>query len=225
MNLKGRLQNGSRFLSFSGCWIMDMDSLKYFRVPQRNWIYTFGKIMDVYGDTLSMLRPGKNGHHSTDNIFRLMFLNNSCCILIQISFKVIPWGADGSAQNRRQTIICSNGGLIYRCISASRRVNVFINYFVLNLKIHGIPAHLIRWTDHPTSYVIWRSVHFDKKCQGYVYVKCMYWNTMQKIKHYLIYENRVNENKVLSYCEALRYMWNNRNQQKMFSVMPNLQTH
>ena len=29
------------------------------------------------------------------------------------------------------------------------------------------------------------------------------------MKHYLWHENKVNENKV-SYCEALRYMWNNK---------------
>ena len=33
---------------------------------------------------------------------------------------------------------------------------------------------------------------------------------MQKIKHYLRNENKVKENKVLSYYEALRYMWNNK---------------
>ena len=30
------------------------------------------------------------------------------------------------------------------------------------------------------------------------------------MKHYLAHENKVIQNKVLSYCEALRYMWNNR---------------
>ena len=43
----------------------------------------------------------------------------------------------------------------------------------------------------------------------YVYVTWGYWTTIQKIKHYLRHENKVNENKVLSYCEALSYMWNN----------------
>ena len=28
----------------------------------------------------------------------------------------------------------------------------------------------------------------------------------KKIKHYLRYENKVNENKILSYCETLSYM-------------------
>ena len=46
---------------------------------------------------------------------------------------------------------------------------------------------------------------------------------MYKIKHYLRHENKVNENKVLSYCKA---MWNNQKQQKMlFSFMANLQTY
>ena len=37
------------------------------------------------------------------------------------------------------------------------------------------------------------------------------------------HENKVNETKVLSYSEALRYMWNNK--QKLFPIMLNLQTH
>ena len=34
---------------------------------------------------------------------------------------------------------------------------------------------------------------------------------MQKTKYYLRQENKVNENKVFSYCEAEKYMWNNIN--------------
>ena len=55
----------------------------------------------------------------------------------------------------------------------------------------------------------------DKKCPDYVYVKWEYWSTMQKIKHYLRYENKVNKSKVLSYCEALRCMWNNKNHDRI----------
>ena len=43
------------------------------------------------------------------------------------------------------------------------------------------------------------------KCQDYVYVKGGYQNTMLK-KHYVWHEHKVNENKVSSYCEALRYL-------------------
>ena len=46
---------------------------------------------------------------------------------------------------------------------------------------------------------------------------------MYKIKHHLRHENKVNENKVLSYCEAPRYMWNNK--KSLFSFMSNLQTY
>ena len=46
---------------------------------------------------------------------------------------------------------------------------------------------------------------------------------MLKIKHYLRHENEVNKNKVLSYGEALRYMWNNKKTgKKLFSFMWNL---
>ena len=36
------------------------------------------------------------------------------------------------------------------------------------------------------------------------------------------HDNKVKKDKVLSYFEALWYMWNNK---KMNSIMPNLQTH
>ena len=34
----------------------------------------------------------------------------------------------------------------------------------------------------------------NRKCQDYIYLKWEYWSTMQKVKHYLRYENKVNEN-------------------------------
>ena len=42
------------------------------------------------------------------------------------------------------------------------------------------------------------------KSLDYVHMEWEYWSTMQKIKHYSGHENKVNENKVLSYCKALR---------------------
>ena len=58
----------------------------------------------------------------------------------------------------------------------------------------------------------------NRKCQYYVYVKWEYWSTG---KHYLIYENKVNENKLLSCYEALRC----ETIKKLFSFMSNLQSH
>ena len=46
----------------------------------------------------------------------------------------------------------------------------------------------------------------DIKCQDYVYVKWVYQSNVQKLKYFLKRENKVNENKFLSYFEALRYM-------------------
>ena len=45
---------------------------------------------------------------------------------------------------------------------------------------------------------------------------------MLKIKHYLRHENKVNENKVLSYCKALRC---ETIKKQKFSFMSNLQTY
>ena len=47
---------------------------------------------------------------------------------------------------------------------------------------------------------------------------------MQKIKHYFRNENKVNENKVLSYCKALRCE-TIKNNKKLFSFMSNLQAY
>ena len=44
----------------------------------------------------------------------------------------------------------------------------------------------------------------NRQCQVYVYIKWKYWSTMQRIKHHLRHENKVNENKVLSYCEIVK---------------------
>ena len=47
-----------------------------------------------------------------------------------------------------------------------------------------------------------------------------------KIEHYLRFENKANENKVLSWCEALRCMQKQiRIMKKLFSILSNLQTH
>ena len=52
------------------------------------------------------------------------------------------------------------------------------------------------------------------------------WNESTEVvlcikKHYLRYENKVNENEVLSYCEGLRYMWNSKN--KVYPILSKLQ--
>ena len=36
--------------------------------------------------------PGQNGHHFADNIFKCIFMNEKCCILIRISLKFVPNG-------------------------------------------------------------------------------------------------------------------------------------
>ena len=50
------------------------------------------------------------------------------------------------------------------------------------------------------------------------------WNESSEVlcrkKHVLRHKNKVNENKVLSYCDALRCSWNNK---KLFTVISNLQ--
>ena len=37
-------------------------------------------------------RPGQNGHHFADDIFRCIFMNEKFSILIEISLKFVPKG-------------------------------------------------------------------------------------------------------------------------------------
>ena len=67
--------------------------------------------------------------------------------------------------------------------------------------------------------------HCNKKCHDYVYVKESTKILSKKIKYYLKHENKVNEYKVLSYCEPLIYNEHNQKQWKLFSIVSNLQTH
>ena len=46
----------------------------------------------------------------------------------------------------------------------------------------------------------------NKKQEDYVYVKGKYQATLQQIYHYLRCEDKVDKNKVFSYCETSRYM-------------------
>ena len=48
----------------------------------------------------------------------------------------------------------------------------------------------------------------NRKCQDYVYVRGECQSTLLKVKHHLRHENKGDENKMLSYCEKLRYMQN-----------------
>ena len=41
---------------------------------------------------LNFLKPGQGGYHIADDIFKLFFFNEKCCILIQGSSKFVPNG-------------------------------------------------------------------------------------------------------------------------------------
>ena len=46
-----------------------------------------------FDDTINSSLPGQNGHHFADNIFKCIFVNEKCCILIEIPLKFVPKGA------------------------------------------------------------------------------------------------------------------------------------
>ena len=41
---------------------------------------------------LNSASPGQNGHHFADDIFKCIFMNGKCCILIRISLKIVHRG-------------------------------------------------------------------------------------------------------------------------------------
>ena len=68
---------------------------------------------------LNTLRPGQNGRHFADNIFKCIFLNENVWIPIKISLKFFPKGPINNIPAlvqimawRRQAIIWSNDGSI-----------------------------------------------------------------------------------------------------------------
>ena len=42
------------------------------------------------GSFVNILRPRQNGSHFLDDIFKRLFLNENCCILMKISLKFVP---------------------------------------------------------------------------------------------------------------------------------------
>ena len=90
-----------------------------------------------------------------------------------------------------------------------------------DLALYGIICWIsCTWKKTP-DIIIW----LQRECQDHVYVAWEYWSTMWKIWYYLKHGNKVNGNKGLSNCEALRYMRNNNNNKKLFSFMSSLQTY
>ena len=70
------------------------------------------------------LRPGQNGCHFADDMFKFIFVYENCCIFIQICIKVVPKvpiniSDDELVLDRRQAIIWTNDGLFYWKIFAS----------------------------------------------------------------------------------------------------------
>ena len=46
----------------------------------------------MYSTSHNALGPRHHGRHFADSIFKLIFLYENCCILIQISLKFVPKG-------------------------------------------------------------------------------------------------------------------------------------
>ena len=42
------------------------------------------------GESVKSSPPGQNGHLFADDIFRCMFVNEKCCVLVEISLKFVP---------------------------------------------------------------------------------------------------------------------------------------
>ena len=82
---------------------------------------------------LNNLKPRQNGRHFAVGVCKSIFLNENCCILIQIILKFVPNVSINTrlplcpdyylVPSRRKAIIWTNGGLLYWCIDASLGLN------------------------------------------------------------------------------------------------------
>ena len=91
----------------------------------RKVIYSNIKWQDYekFGHVFDTLRSRQDGHHFTDNILKLIFLNHSVSIWINNSQKFIPQGIIGNnasivsdiclLPSQHQAVICTNNGLAY----------------------------------------------------------------------------------------------------------------
>ena len=57
---------------------------------------TLFKLPREISSRVNSFRPGQNGCHSADDIFRCIFVNEKFCILIKISLKFVPKGPIGN---------------------------------------------------------------------------------------------------------------------------------
>ena len=101
--------------------------------PMRPWFNGAYTHCICHQDTpLNTLSPRQDGRHFPDDIFKWIFLNENCCILIQILLKYVPKGPINNnpsfliqiiiSKKWRQAIIWINDGQItyaYMRLSAS----------------------------------------------------------------------------------------------------------
>ena len=79
---------------------------------------------------INILRPRHNGRHCADDILKLLFVYENCCILIQMSLRFIPNQQKSSIRTdngllpiKQQAITFTNDGLTHWRIFASLGLN------------------------------------------------------------------------------------------------------
>ena len=114
-----------------------------------SWVGGYWRITPVSTHRVNSARPGRNGRHSADDIFRYIFVNEKVCILIENSLKFIPinnnpaLGSDnGLAPNRRQAIFWIIADpihwRIYAALGGDECINVVIHWHWGNTLINTI---------------------------------------------------------------------------------------
>ena len=86
-------------------------------------------------DSFSTLRPRQNASHFADDVFKRIFLNENCFILILISLKLIPRGPINKKQIMpwRLAIIWTNYSTGYRSIYATFGLSELIQCWFVKL--------------------------------------------------------------------------------------------
>ena len=122
------------------------------RISNPIWTLRHGSVMT----SINTLRPGQNGRHSADDIFKCIFLNENAWIPIKISLKFVPKGPINNIPALVQIMLGTNQAashylnqwwLVYWRIYASVGLNELRHGSVMtSIKIMGCNnSSMTRW--------------------------------------------------------------------------------
>ena len=105
-----------------------------------------------------------------ENIFKCIFFDENCCILIQISPKFVSQKS-ALVPNRRQASIWTNDGPVYRCTVETLYNTIYYSKYFIELNFDKSTQYVALWTHkrHPIPRPFGRAM------------ECLLWVLQQKL--------------------------------------------